>query len=68
MFILALNKFMWKEVLLPLKPSHIDKVCHDYQPRHSFDMRVFLMMVEIFHRVIITTHYNYNSSYSIYPI
>lgn len=31
-------------------------------------MRVFLMMVEIFHRVIISTAYNYNSTYSIYPI
>ena len=68
MFILALNKFLWKEVLLPLRKNKIDKVCHDYDTKLSFDFRIFLMMVEVFHRVIISTAFNYVSQYSAYPI
>lgn len=68
MFILALNKFLWKDVLLPLKNNKINKAFHSYKNKEFFDLRVFLMMVEIFHRVIISTAYNYNSTYSIYPI
>lgn len=68
MFILALNKFLWKEVLLPLKNKTVTKMYHSYESKEFFDLRVFLMMVEIFHRVIISTAYNYNSTYSIYPI
>jgi len=68
MFILALKNFLWKDVLLPLKNDKIDKVFHSYGSTEFFDLRVFLMIVEVFHRVIITTAYNYNSTYSIYPI
>lgn len=68
MFILALNKFLWNEVLFPLQNEKVRKVSHSYGNVESFDFRVFLMMVEIFHRVIISTAMNYNSTYSIYPI
>lgn len=68
MFILALNKFLWNEVLFPLQNEKVRKVSHSYGSVESFDFRVFLMMVEIFHRVIISTAMNYNSTYSIYPI
>lgn len=68
MFVLALNKFLWKEVILPLGNRKVRKKFHVYKGKEMFDLRVFLMMVEIFHRIIISTAMNYNSTYSIYPV
>ena len=68
MFVLALNKFIWKEVLLPLQNNFVEKQHHSYGLKEFFDLRMFSIMVEIFHRVIISTALNYNSAYSYYPV
>lgn len=68
MFVLALGQFMWKEVLLPLKNDTINKLFHTYTSVEYFDLRVFLLMVEIYHRVIVSTAMNYNTDCGYYPI
>lgn len=70
MFILALNKFLSKEVLVPLRSTEVKKPFHSeesYRSKELIDLRFFLMMSEVFHRVLISTHYNFYP-YALFPI